>query len=241
MGRKNAPHTTLEERVIERRLLLADRGVRPLIRGWFHFFASLASIISGSVLSTIAWIKLPPLQAFGVTVYAIGVLVLFGVSAAYHRGPWRSSKTVKWWRRADHATIAVFIAATYTPLCLIALPGTPGLIMLLIAWIGALAGVVMNLVWIDHPRWLAVAVYLVLGWLIVPLIPQLWSNIGHLVVWLLLAGGLVYTVGAVVYGLRWPGRNAKIYGYHEHFHTATIIAAALHFVAIWMVVGAVTS
>ncbi|GGG80683.1 PAQR family membrane homeostasis protein TrhA [Corynebacterium pelargi] len=241
MGRKNAPHTTLEERVIERRLLLADRGVRPLIRGWFHLFASLASIISGSVLSTIAWMKLPPVQALGVTIYAIGVLVLFGVSAAYHRGPWRSSKTVKWWRRADHATIAVFIAATYTPLCLIALPGTPGLIMLLIAWIGALAGVVMNLVWIDHPRWLAVAVYLVLGWLIVPLIPQLWSNIGHLVVWLLLAGGLVYTVGAVVYGLRWPGRNAKLYGYHEHFHTATIIAAALHFIAIWMVVGAVAS
>ncbi|AZA10729.1 PAQR family membrane homeostasis protein TrhA [Corynebacterium gerontici] len=232
---------TLSEQLIERRVLLADRGVRPLIRGWFHFFAALGSLIFGSVLSTIAWLKLPGVEAFGVTVYAVGVFVLFGVSAAYHRGPWRSTRTVKWWRRADHATIAVFIAATYTPLCLIALPGTPGLIMLLIAWIGALAGVVMNLVWIDHPRWLAVAVYLVLGWLIVPLIPQLWSNIGHLVVWLLLAGGLVYTMGAVVYGLRWPGRNAKIYGYHEHFHTATIIAAALHFVAIWMVVGAVAS
>ena len=108
--------------------------------------------------------------------------------------------------------------------------------MLSIAWTGALCAVILNLVWINHPRWLDVVVYLTLGWLVVPLIPTLWSALGPAVVWLLAAGGVFFTVGAVVYGLKWPGRNAKYYGYHEHFHTATIAAAVVHLVAVWMAV-----
>lgn len=213
-----------------------DRGPRPITRGWFHFFAAIMSVVAGSVLSTVAWMTLPWWQALGVTVYAVGVVVLFGVSAAYHLGHWRETRTVAWWRRADHATIAVFIAATYTPLCLIVLTPVQAAWMLGAAWLGAMAGVVLNLVWIDHPRWLAVTVYMVLGWLIVPLIPQLWSSAGPAVVWLLFAGGLIYSVGALMYGFRWPGRDARVIGYHEHFHVATIIAAAIHQIAVWMVV-----
>ncbi len=213
-----------------------DRGPRPVTRGWFHFFAAVASVVSGSVLSTVAWMTLAWGNALGVTIYAVGVVVLFGVSAAYHLGHWRSERTVAWWRRADHATIAFFIAATYTPLCLIALPATQALLMLAAAWGGAALGIALNLVWINHPRWLGVVVYLVLGWLIVPLIPTLWANEGPAVVWLLFAGGVIYSLGAMVYGFRWPGRQARIFGYHEHFHTATIIAAAVHQVAVWMVV-----
>jgi len=213
-----------------------DRGPRPVARGWFHFFAAVASVVSGSVLSTVAWMTLAWGNALGVTIYAVGVVVLFGVSAAYHLGHWRSERTVAWWRRADHATIAFFIAATYTPLCLIALPATQALLMLAAAWGGAALGIALNLVWINHPRWLDVVVYLVLGWLIVPLIPTLWANEGPAVVWLLFAGGVIYSLGAMVYGFRWPGRQARIFGYHEHFHTATIIAAAVHQVAVWMVV-----
>ena len=213
-----------------------DRGPRPVTRGWFHFFAAVASVVSGSVLSTVAWMTLAWGNALGVTIYAVGVVVLFGVSAAYHLGHWRSERTVAWWRRADHATIAFFIAATYTPLCLIALPATQALLMLAAAWGGAALGIALNLVWINHPRWLDVVVYLVLGWLIVPLIPTLWANEGPAVVWLLFAGGVIYSLGAMVYGFRWPGRQARIFGYHEHFHTATIIAAAVHQVAVWMVV-----
>jgi len=213
-----------------------NRGPRPVTRGWFHFFAAVASVVAGSVLSTFAWMTVPWWQALGVTLYAVGVVVLFGVSAAYHLGYWRSARTVQWWRRADHATIALFIAATYTPLCLIVLPPGQAAWMLGIAWAGALAGVALNLLWITHPRWLAVTVYLVLGWLIVPLIPQLWAGAGPTVVWLLAAGGVVYSLGALMYGLRWPGREARVLGYHEHFHIATIIAAAVHQVAVWMVV-----
>ncbi|MDO5670568.1 MAG: hemolysin III family protein [Corynebacterium sp.] len=213
-----------------------DRGPRPLTRGWFHFFAALASVVSGSVLSTVAWMTLAWGNALGVSVYALGVVVLFGVSAAYHLGHWRSAATVACWRRADHATIAFFIAATYTPLCLIALPAPQALLMLSVVWAGAALGMALNLVWITHPRWLDVAVYLALGWLIVPLIPALWASQGPAVVWLLFTGGVIYSLGALVYGFRWPGRQARIFGYHEHFHTATIIAAAVHQVAVWMVV-----
>ena len=213
-----------------------NRGPRPVTRGWFHFFAALASVVGGSVLSTYAWMTLAWGNALGVTVYAVGVVILFGVSAAYHLGHWRSACTVAWWRRADHATIAFFIAATYTPLCLLTLPAAQALTMLAVAWAGATLGIALNLVWITHPRWLDVVVYLVLGWLIVPLIPSLWATAGPAVVWLLFAGGVIYSLGALVYGFRWPGRRARIYGYHEHFHTATIIAAAVHQVAVWMVV-----
>ena len=213
-----------------------NRGPRPVTRGWFHFFAALASVVGGSVLSTYAWMTLAWGNALGVTVYAVGVVILFGVSAAYHLGHWRSARTVAWWRRADHATIAFFIAATYTPLCLLTLPAAQALTMLAVAWAGATLGIALNLVWITHPRWLDVVVYLVLGWLIVPLIPSLWATAGPAVVWLLFAGGVIYSLGALVYGFRWPGRRARIYGYHEHFHTATIIAAAVHQVAVWMVV-----
>lgn len=213
-----------------------DRGERPVTRGLFHQVAAILSIVSGSVLSTYAWMELVWWQALGVMVYALAMLGLFAVSAAYHRGPWRRLHTVAWWRKADHSTIAVFIAATYTPLCLIVLePGTAAW-MLGIAWVGAIASVIMNMVWINHPRWLSVLVYLALGWLIVPLVPQLWSGAGHTVVWLLLAGGIVYSVGALVYGFKWPGRNARVIGYHEHFHIATIVAAIVHLVAVWMVV-----
>jgi hemolysin III len=216
---------------------LLDRGPRPATRGWFHFLAALASVSAGSVLATYAWMSIVWWQALGVTLYAVSVVVLFGVSAAYHLGNWRDRRTVDWWRRADHATIAFFIAATYTPFCLIALEPRHATWMLAAAWTGAALGIVLNLVWINHPRWLAVVVYLTLGWLIVPLIPQLWSGVGPAVVWLLFVGGIIYSLGALIYGFRWPGRNARVFGYHEHFHTATIIAAAVHQVAVWMVVA----
>ena len=109
-------------------------------------------------------------------------------------------------------------------------------IMLAVAWAGGIGGAVLNLVWINHPRWLDVVVYVGLGWIIVPLLPTLWSSAGPAVVWLLFAGGVVYTLGALVYGFKWPGRSARYYGYHEHFHTATVVAAVCHLVAIWMVV-----
>uniref|UniRef100_A0ABS1FJ75 Hemolysin III family protein n=2 Tax=Corynebacterium antarcticum TaxID=2800405 RepID=A0ABS1FJ75_9CORY len=252
-GRRSTLHgetSTTEEEIIERNtasvradgmiartVWRTDRGPRPGSRGWIHFFAAILAVFSGSVLATYSWIRLPWWQALGVMVYAVGVVILFGVSAAYHLGPWKRASTVLWWRRADHSTIAVFIAATYTPFCLIALPPETARWVLAVAWGGALLSVVMNLAWIDHPRWLGVLVYLALGWLIVPVVPQLWTSAGAAVVWLLFAGGIVYTVGALIYAFQWPGREARWMGYHEWFHLATVIAAVAHLVAVWIVVA----
>lgn len=216
---------------------IANRGQRPALRGWAHGIMTLLALIGGTVLTTYAWMTHPWGQALGVNIYSLGVFTLFGVSAAYHLLHWRSQRTVQWWRRLDHATIAVFIASTYTPLSLIVFPPTTAALILSLSWAGALLAAVLNLVWISHPRWLDVIVYLTLGWMIAPLIPQLWTQTGPAVVWLLTAGGIIYTVGAFSYGLKWPGRNARYYGYHEHFHTATVVAAILHHVALWIVVA----
>ena len=203
---------------------------------WFHLGAAALSAVASAVLITFAWMTLPWLSALGVTIYGAGLLLLFGVSAAYHLWPWRAQETVQWWRRADHATISIFVAATYTPRCLIVFEPRTAAVMLAVAWPGGIGGAVLNLVWINHPRWLDLVVYIGLGWIIVPLIPTLWREAEPAVGWLLFAGGVVYTLGALAYGFKWPGRSARYYGYHEHFHTATIIAAVRHLVAIWMVV-----
>ncbi|WKD57758.1 hemeolysin-III related [Corynebacterium capitovis DSM 44611] len=220
----------------ERTYVVADRGARPLTRGWFHVAAALGSAVAGAVLLTVSWMTLQWAQAASVTVYVAGLIQLFTVSAMYHRWPWRTHETVQWWRRADHATIAVFIAATYTPICVILLAPPYSWWLLAVSWSGAVMGAVLNLVWINHPRWLDVAVYVGLGWIVVFLAPVLRNQAGAAVVWLLFAGGVAYTVGAVIYGFKWPGRNARVYGYHEHFHTLTIVAAALHMIAVWVVV-----
>ncbi|MDY6050440.1 MAG: hemolysin III family protein [Corynebacterium sp.] len=224
------------ERMVERTRWVYDRGQRPLTRGWFHYGATILGALAGTVLTTYAWMTIAWWQALGVTLYCVGVVGLFGVSAAYHLGPWKHRATVDWWRRADHSTISIFIAATYTPLCLIVLSPVSAAWLLGIAWVGAIAAVILNLVWISHPRWLDVVVYLTLGWLIVPLIPQVWQDAGPAVVWLLLAGGIVYSLGALIYGFKWPGRNNRYFGFHEVFHISTIAAAVVHMVAVWMVV-----
>ncbi|QPK80409.1 hemolysin III family protein [Corynebacterium lizhenjunii] len=213
----------------------AARGERPRLRGWIHAVAAAVFFFAALVLGIFAWVTLPAGQALAVNVYAVCSVALFAVSGAYHLVPWRLARTVAWWRRADHSTIAVFIAATYTPLLVLTDSGTMGRWILAIAWVGAVAAVALNLLWPTHPRWLGVAVYLVLGWLVVPLIPHLWRSAGPAVVWLLAAGGLIYTAGAVVYGARWPGRQARLFGYHEYFHSATVAAAISHAVAVWLV------
>ena len=230
------PHHTLQQGQVQRSYVVADRGARPVIRGWFHFGAAILSALAATVLITFAWMTLRWVQALGVTIYGAGLFLLFGVSGMYHRWPWRTASAVQWWRRADHAMISVFIATTYTPLCLTVFEPKIAAVMLAVAWAGGIGGAVLNLLWINHPRWLDVVVYVGLGWIIVPLLPTLWREAGAAVVWLLIAGGVIYTLGALVYGFKWPGRSARYYGYHEHFHTATVVAAVLHLVAIWMVV-----
>lgn len=216
-----------------------DRGPRPLLRGTLHARAAWAFAGSGAALTAVAATRHG--VGAGTWLTALYVVCLVGamaVSALYHRGRWRSMAVVRRWRRADHAMIAVFIAGTYGPVVVSALAPPDAAVILAVCWAFALAAVALNMFWIGHPRWLDVVVYLALGWLIVWEAPALWSGAGPAVTLLIAGGGVVYSLGAVVYGLRRPNPSERWFGFHEVFHAATIVAAVLHHVAIWLAVAA---
>ena len=171
------------------------------------------------------------------TVYALSLLGLFSVSAVYHRINWRSADARRWMRRLDHSMIFVLIAGTYTPFALLALRGPLAVAILVAVWAGALSGGLFKLVWINAPAWLVVTAYIALGWVAVAAIPQLFAAIGVGGLALLGLGGLLYTLGAVVYALRRPDPAPAVFGYHEVFHVFVIVAAALQYavIAFWVV------
>jgi hemolysin III len=164
-------------------------------------------------------------------IYALSVSGLFGASALYHRITWRPS-TRRWMRRLDHSMIFVLIAGTYTPFGLLVVHGTLAEVVLGIVWGGALAGVILKLVWVDAPKWLMAGVYLGLGWVGVATVPQLLSRAGIGAVALMFVGGVLYSIGAVIYALRRPDPRPSVFGYHEIFHLLVIAAAAVHYAAI---------
>ena len=157
---------------------------------------------------------------------------LFGVSAIYHRHNWVSATARRWMRRLDHSMIFLLIAGTYTPFALLVLDGTLATAILIAVWGGAFAGIVLNLVWVDAPKWVTAIVYLTLGWVAVVAFPDMASDLGAVAVALLGAGGLLYTLGAIVYALKRPDPAPTVFGYHEVFHLLVIAAAALQYAAV---------
>jgi hemolysin III len=177
------------------------------------------------------------LAIVAVSIYAATVLGLFGISALYHRWPWRSDTSRARMRRLDHSMIFVFIAGTYTPVAAIALAPPASTWVLGVVWAGALGGVALQLAWPGAPRWVGVPIYLALGWVAVFVLPDLMHHVGVAALVLLLTGGAFYTIGAVCYAIRRPDPWPATFGYHEFFHAATVLAALLHYVAIWFVVA----
>ncbi len=201
---------------------------RPRLRGVSHKWAFFVSVVLGALLVTFA----PSAEARVATaIYAVAMCGLFGVSALYHRVTWRPAAR-RWMRRLDHSMIFVLIAGTYTPFGMLVLEGTLAVVVLCIVWGGALAGVVMKLVWIDAPKWLVAAAYLALGWVAVAAMPELGSRLGLGALALLIGGGTAYTAGAVIYALGRPDPAPKVFGYHEIFHALVIAAAGAHFAAV---------
>lgn len=157
------------------------------------------------------------------------------MSALYHRVPWHTKRAVDIWRRADHSMIAIFIAGTYAPVAVYAFNSmSDGLWILPTAWIAAGGAVAVNLLWPDHPRWLDVVIYLVLGWLVVVKAAALVSLIPVAALVLIIVGGVIYSLGAIVYGAQSPNPSDRWFGFHEVFHACTIVAAALRHIAIWL-------
>ena len=203
--------------------------LKPRLRGHSHQWAFFVSLATGAALVASA----PDGQAtLAAAVYAVSVAGLFGASALYHRVTWSSAAAHRWMRRLDHSMIFLLIAGTYTPFALLALEGTLATAILIAVWAGALTGIVFKLVWIGAPKWLVSAVYVVLGWVAVAAFPQMISGLGVVATALVAAGGVLYTVGAVVYALRRPDPLPAVFGYHEVFHVLVIVAAALQYAVV---------
>lgn len=204
------------------------------MRGWIHFWSLILACAAGATLIALAASTVSFAAAVGTSIYVATVLGLFGVSALYHRKTWRTVGARTWMRRLDHSMIFLFIAGTYTPFAMLALRPTAGAVVLAVVWGGALGGVALKLAWPHAPRWVGVPVYLALGWVAVFVLPDLLEKAGVAALVLLLAGGLLYTAGAIFYALRRPDPWPKTFGYHEFFHSAVSLAAICHHIAIWL-------
>ena len=209
--------------------------VKPRLRGWLHFWSFAVSIAASAVLISVSASLVGAGAALATTVYSATILGLFGTSALYHRRTWRTARSRAIMKRADHSMIFLFIAGTYTPVIALTTAPDRARLVLTIVWVGALAGVVLKTVWPNAPAWVGVPVYLALGYVAVFVIPDLLRGGGVAALVLILAGGLLYTVGAVFYATRWPNPWPETFGFHEFFHAATVLAAICHHVAIWLV------
>lgn len=207
----------------------ADSTVRtkPLLRGVSHEIAAGVALF--------AWLALAASAPRGparvaANVYGLSLVLLFLVSAVYHRPTWQPKARLVM-RRLDHAAIFVLIAGTYTPMCLLLPPGT-GRTILAIAWGGAALGVIQSVFWVTAPKPLTAVLYVALGWVVFPVMPTFAATVGWGGVALLATGGVLYTLGAVVYAARRPDPFPRVFGYHEVFHALVIAAAVCHFAVV---------
>lgn len=211
---------------------LVQPATKPKLRGLLHLINTPLVLLGGLLLMIIA--DTVALR-IGCAVWTITAIMLFGNSAAYHRGRW-SEKMEQLLRRIDHSNIAIFIAGTYTPLAIALLTGGSRVMLLALIWGCAAAEVVFRTLWMDAPRWLYVALYLVMGWAAVFWMPQFWTSGGVAVVVLLIIGGICYSAGAIIYARKRPNPSPVWFGFHELFHAGTVLGALCHWVAILLVV-----
>ena len=210
--------------------------VKPKLRGWMHLGITPLTLAAGIVL-----VVLSPdaTTRWGSAIFGLSALVLFTVSAIYHRGTW-SPRVHGVLRRFDHSNIFILIAGSYTPFALILLEGTQRTVRLATVWTGAILGVLFRVFWTDAPRWLHTPIYLALGWAAVFFLPgfahgatsRLGTPMAVAVLVLVAVGGALYTLGGVVYGFQRPDPWPRHFGFHEVFHTFTILAFAAHYVAV---------
>jgi len=205
-------------------------AVKPRLRGWLHAGVFPLSVAASIVLVCLAGTAEARIAC---AVYGVTAALLFGVSAVYHRGTW-SPRAHAVLRRLDHANIFLIIAGTYTPFALLLLDGGRGRLLLWLVWAGALAGIGFRLFWSDAPRWLYTPVYIALGWAAVFFLPDFVSKGGVAVLVLLLVGGVLYSVGGLVYAAQRPDPSPRWFGFHEVFHSLTLAAYTVHYIAVSM-------
>ena len=201
---------------------------KPLLRGWLHVVAFVCAAALGGVeigLSHGAWARVTMI------VYVAGLCTMLGVSSLYHRLRW-SPPALGRMRKLDHSTIFLAIAGTYTPIAALCLHGWQRPTMLAVVWGGATVGMSLQWLPVDAPRWAFTAVYAIVGWAALIVFPALYRGMGALGFFLMLGGGVAYTAGAVIYAIKRPDPWPKVFGYHEVFHSFTVVGAGLHLAAI---------
>ena len=199
----------------------------PKLRGWFHLGAAPVVFVASLVLFILSKDSLK----FAVALYSFTAVTLFTVSAIYHRVKWSPAKK-KIWRRWDHANINLLIAGSCTPFAVTLLSGRDRTILLSVMWIGAFVGVALRVFWIGAPRWLYVANYLVLGWGAIVFAPAMYRTGGLWILIPILLGGLFYSLGAIFYAFKRPGRYARYFGFHELFHIFVIAAWISQYIGV---------
>ena len=210
---------------------LATAALKPRLRGWLHAVTFPLAAVAGLVLVTFA----PTVTGrAAAAVFTLCAMLLFGVSALYHRGTWdvRGHAVL---RRLDHSNIFLLIAGTYTPFALLLLDRRQATILLVTVWGGALLGVMFRVFWVGAPRWLYTPIYIALGWTAVFWLGDFRNSGGDATLVLLLAGGLFYSLGGVVYALKRPDPSPTWFGFHEIFHACTIAGFACHYIGISLI------
>ncbi len=214
-----------------RRVIPVVAPAKPRYRGVLHQIAFFVSLVTGPALV----VGVPGGSGFGVrfavAVYAVSMSALFGVSALLHRRHWTPAAR-RVMRRLDHSMIFLLIAGTYTAVASVVLSPTAAAVVLVVVWLGGGVGVGVELFWLDAPKWVIALPYVVVGWVAVGVLPQLARALGGVGFAVLVAGGVAYTLGAVVYAAHRPNPWPAQFGYHEVFHALTIVAAAAHYVLI---------
>jgi hemolysin III len=202
---------------------------KPRLRGVTHEWAFFISLVAGGALIAAA----PSGHArLAMAIYAFSLSGLLGTSALYHRVNWRRPEIRRWMRRLDHSMIFLLIAGTVTPFALLVMDGPLADTLLIAVWAGALAGIVVEVIWVDAPKWVSTTVYLAVGWIGLLGFPAIVLAAGVGAGALIAGGGVLYTAGALVYARQRPDPNPAVFGYHEIFHALVLAAAAAHFAAI---------
>ena len=203
---------------------------KPSWRGWIHTGVLPIVVAGGIILIVLAHGAIPKVAA---SIFFASSFLLFGNSALYHRFNWRPKVKITL-KRIDHANIFLLIAGSYTPMAMLALPADKGLVLLVAVWIGAVLGISFRIFWINAPRWLYVPLYVLLSWAAMFYVVDFFS-FNAIAMSLILIGGLCYTAGAVVYGIKKPNPFPGHFGFHEIFHALTVIAFICHWVAVLQV------